>query len=68
MTDEQIRSVIKKCRWNDNVINGYNRDESEVICRSYCLPCLKVIDDGKCDTLIELFKNGGKHGSKEKIL
>ena len=59
MTDKQIKLAIKNCKWNDNVFNGYNRDNREVICRGYCLPCLKVIDDGKCDTLIELFKAEG---------
>ena len=56
MTDKQIKSAIRNCRWNDDCINGKHRDDRLVICRGYCLPCLKVIDDGKCDTLIELFK------------
>ena len=60
MTDKEIKSAIKNCKWNDNVFNGYNRDDREVICRGYCLPCLKVIDSGKCDTLIELFRKEKK--------
>ena len=56
MTDEDIKQAIKNCKWNDNIFNGSNRDDREVICRGMCLPCLKVIDSGKCDTLIELFR------------
>lgn len=56
MTDKQIKSAIRNCHWRDDAFNGKNRDDRYVICRGYCLPCLKIIDDGKCDTLIELFK------------
>ena len=56
MTDKEIKSAIQNCHWRDDAMNGKNSDERYVICRGYCLPCLKVIDDGKCDMLIELFK------------
>lgn len=56
MTEKQIKSAIRKCHWRDDCMNGKHRDMRAVICRGLCLPCLKVIDDGKCDTLIELFK------------
>lgn len=56
MTEKQIKSAIRNCHWRDDAFNGKRRDMREVICRGLCLPCLKVIDDGKCDTLIELFK------------
>lgn len=56
MTDKQIKSAICNCPWRYEAMNGKNMDDRYVICRGYCLPCLKVIDDGKCDTLIKLFK------------
>lgn len=51
MTLKELHEEIKKCRWlsdNSNLIGG--------ICRSKCLPCRRVIENGKCETLIELFK------------
>lgn len=59
MTNKQIKSAIQNCHWRDDAMNGKNMDDRYVICRGYCLPCLAVIDDGKCDTLIELFKEKG---------
>ena len=49
ITEDMIQEAINKCEWKKTV---YDVD----ICRGMAGPCLKVIDDGKCDTLIELFK------------
>lgn len=56
MTDKQIKTAIRNCYWRYDGFKGKDRSDHYVICRGYCEPCLKVIDSGKCDTLIELFK------------
>ena len=55
MTQEDINKAIKKCKWRDTKMG-----EVFAICRGMCTPCLRVIDSGKCDTLIELFKKEKK--------
>lgn len=52
MTQKQIDNAIKNCRWLSQ-----NRQFSLIpdICSGYCLPCVKVVESGKCDTLQELF-------------
>ena len=56
MTDKEIRHAIKTCIWRHDALKGKDRSDRYVICKGLCEPCLKVIDDGRCDTLIELFK------------
>ena len=56
MTDKQIKSAISNCYWRDDGFKGKDRSDRYVICKGYCEPYLKVIDSGRCDTLIELFK------------
>lgn len=53
LTDEMINEAIKNCFWRKDVGGVW-------ICTGDIVPCLKHIDEGKCDTLIRLFaKEGG---------
>lgn len=54
ITQEMIDDAIKNCIWKKDIC-GVD------ICRGEVTPCIHVIDAGKCDVLIELFK-GGKSG------
>lgn len=54
ITQEMIDDAIKNCIWRQELCDIY-------ICRGEVVPCSNVIDNGKCDTLIELFR-GGKDG------
>ena len=56
MTDKEIKHAIKTCHWRFDGFKGNDRSDRYVICKGYCEPCMKIIDKGKCDTLIELFK------------
>lgn len=44
--EKVIDSIIAECKW-------HNADFD--ICSGLCLPCSRVIESGKCPTLIELF-------------
>ena len=55
MTQEQIDNAIKNCIWLSQN-RGFGTLISDV-CTGECLPCYKVIESGKCDTLIQLFRN-----------
>ncbi len=55
MTQKHIDDAIKNCRWKSQN-RGLGR-LIEDVCTSQCLPCPVVIDNGKCETLIELFKS-----------
>ena len=53
MTQEQINKAIKECFWlSQNRSKTFMPD----ICTGECLPCARVIERGKCDTLRKLFK------------
>ena len=53
LTDEMINEAVKNCFWRKDVGGVW-------ICTGDIVPCLKHIDEGKCDTLIRLFaKEGG---------
>lgn len=57
MTDKDIKRVIRTChRRNDYQTGRQSRYLSDVICCDYCLPCMRIIEKGKCPKLIELFK------------
>ena len=56
MTQEQIDEAIKNCRWLSQ--NRGLGNQIPDICSGECLPCAKVIESGKCETLIELFGKG----------
>lgn len=53
--DKQIEKLIetikKECKWRQNVF-GVD------VCKGMCLPCDKMIYDGKCDELIKIFGKG----------
>ena len=53
LTQEQINKAIQECKWLSQ-----NDGERLIpdMCKGYCLPCARVIDTGKCDTLIKLFR------------
>lgn len=56
MTQEEIDKAISNCYWLSQ-----NRGQGNLIpdiCSGECLPCQKVIESGKCETLIELFGRG----------
>ena len=54
ITQEMIDDAIKNCIWRKEVHGVY-------ICRGEVAPCSNVIDKGKCDTLIKLFRGGKKN-------
>lgn len=51
-TGDPIEDAIKKCKWRLEFDGAW-------ICRGDLVPCLKHIEDGRCDTLIKLFTGGG---------
>lgn len=56
ITQKEINTAIKECKWRKEL---YSVD----VCLGECLPCVSIIEKGKCDTLRELFKT--KVESKE---
>ena len=48
LTDKDIQNAIEECQWRKNLAGTW-------ICTGDIVPCLKHIDDGRCDTLIRLF-------------
>ena len=51
ITKEMIDKAIKDCFWRKDVC-GVD------VCNGMLTPCASVIELGKCDTLIELFRGG----------
>lgn len=49
ITQEMIDDAIENCIWRKEVHDVY-------VCRGEVAPCSNVIDNGKCDTLIKLFR------------
>ena len=65
MTKEQINKAIKECFWlSQNRSKTFMQD----ICTGECLPCARVIECGKCDTLRELFKAESEKDCTDCIL
>ena len=54
MTDpmDEIREQINNCQWRKDICGV-------PVCTGYVAPCEKIIDEGKCDTLKEYFKQEG---------
>ena len=52
LTDKDIQSAIETCIWRKDVGGVW-------VCTGDIVPCLKHIDDGKCDTLMRLFEQEG---------
>lgn len=48
LTDKDIQDAIENCEWRKDVSGVW-------VCAGDIVPCLKHIDDGKCDTLMRLF-------------
>lgn len=48
---EDIDRAIKNCYWRKDV-GGVS------VCGGMLAPCKRVIERGKCDTLIQLYKGG----------
>ena len=46
--DKEISEIIQNCWWRIKDID---------VCRGMCLPCIKVIESGQCETLQEYFSN-----------
>ena len=55
-TDKEIDDCVKNCYWRNTDTCLYDGDEIGVICKTNCEPCVSAINAGKCDALIELFK------------
>ena len=58
--EEKAKEAIQDCYWRKN-IHGVS------VCAADLCPCIKVIEDGKCSTLIELFKNEQDNKPKSLI-
>ena len=48
LTDKDIQDAIEKCKWRRNFGDIW-------ICDGDLVPCIKHINDGRCDTLMKLF-------------
>ena len=48
LTDKDIQDAIEKCKWRRNFGDIW-------ICGGDLVPCIKHINDGRCDTLMKLF-------------
>ena len=53
MTDKDIQEAIENCFWRKDIGGGI------YVCKGDLVPCEKHIYDGKCDTLINLFRQKG---------
>ena len=51
ITQEMIDDCLKNCIWRQE-LGGIS------VCRGEVTPCSHVIDKGKCDALIQLFRGG----------
>lgn len=51
ITQKQIDDAIANCKWRQEVY-GVS------VCRGDCNICSRLIEDGRCDTLIKLFRGG----------
>ena len=55
---EDIDNAIKECYWRKDV-GGVS------VCGGMLTPCVRIIESGKCDTLIDFFsrKDGEEYGN-----
>lgn len=53
LTDEDIKTAVENCHWRRDVCGIW-------VCGGDIVPCLKHIDDGRCDTLKRLFEKEGE--------
>ena len=54
-----IGRLVQGC-WIRHDFLKHERELKHVICRDYCEPCLKVIEDGKCSYIKEMIQIGKK--------
>lgn len=48
MTEKELNEAIQTCHWRQ-IFDGI------AICRGDCAPCSRLIEQGKCDTLKQIF-------------
>lgn len=53
ITQADVNKAIKECYWRKEVA-------SVSICAANCIPCVKVIDSGKCEALRKLVNKAAK--------
>ena len=53
MTFGEAKHTVMTCHWRDDSPN-HRKDMRDVICRGTGLPCLRVLEKGRCDMLLEL--------------
>ena len=58
--EEKAKEAIQDCYWRKNIHGVF-------VCEADLCPCIKVIEDGKCSTLLELFKNEQDNKPKSLI-
>ena len=58
LTDKDIQEAVENCEWRKDIQGTW-------VCGGNIVPCLKHIDDGRCDTLIKLFAK--ERASDEEI-
>ena len=54
MTEKELNEAIQTCHWR-MMFDGI------AICRGDCAPCSRLIEQGKCSTLRELFEKERKN-------
>lgn len=47
-TEKELNNAIKTCKWRQEFMGV-------VICSGMCGPCVRVIENGECDTLKNIF-------------
>lgn len=58
ITDKDIRQAVKTCQWRVE-------NQGISLCKGMLGVCERVIETGKCDTLIKLFEqDGGEDNDK----
>ncbi len=53
---QEVKSAIRTCHYRNDFLK-HERYLKHVICRLHCLPCLRVIELGKCDAVKERENN-----------
>lgn len=65
MSNKEAEHAIRTCKWRDDAFK-HQRDMRQVICRGMCLPCLRVIETGECDTLLKLARKENAENQRRK--
>lgn len=65
ITEKDIQHAVRTCGWRVAV----NGQRNLHVCGGACNICEKLIEDGKCDTLQNLFRKfDEEHGYQGKLL